>query len=136
MPVLTKSLKDPAAPADGVRVLIARFRPRGVRKDAETWAAWDKRLAPSQALFDALNGRRREGGRVVARGLPPLGWEAFRARFLGEMRAAPAEVALAEWAARAAAETVTLLCHCARPAQCHRALVQALLRARGHRGLH
>ncbi|MCO5165491.1 MAG: DUF488 family protein [Planctomycetes bacterium] len=128
MPVLTKSLAEPVAPEDGLRVLIARYRPRGVRRGAETWGAWDKRLAPSQALFDAMNGRRRERGRVVARDLPPLGWEAFRARFLDEMRGAPARAALAEWAAHAAEETVTLLCHCAAPDRCHRALVQGLLR--------
>lgn len=128
MPVRTRSVKEPVAPADGTRVLITRFRPRGVRKGAETWVAWDKRLAPSLELFDAYQGRRREGRRVVESGLTPLTWDEFTRRFEAEMRAPAAREALAGYRARAAGgETITLLCYCDDAARCHRGLVQALL---------
>lgn len=128
MPVRTKSLRDPVEKrADGLRVLIALFRPRGVASAAEPWDAWDKRLAPSQALFDAYRGRAREGGRVTKRGLEGISWEEYERRFREEMQAPGAQAALAEWRAAARAGTVTLLCHCEDPERCHRAIVQELL---------
>jgi uncharacterized protein YeaO (DUF488 family) len=121
-------VKEPVAPGDGTRVLITRFRPRGVRKGAETWVAWDKRLAPSLDLFDAYQGRRREGRRVVESGRTPLTWDEFTRRFQDEMRAPAAREALAGYRARAAAgETITLLCYCDDAARCHRGLVEKLL---------
>lgn len=132
MPVRTKALGDHVEKrADGLRVLIARFRPRGVAATAETWDAWDKRLAPSQELFDAYRGRRREGGRVTARGLAGISWEDYERRFREEMQAPEAQTALAEWRAAAQAGTVTLLCHCEDAAHCHRSLVQELLSGGG-----
>lgn len=128
MPVRTKSVKEPAAPDDGTRVLITRFRPRGVRKGAETWVAWDKRLAPSLELFDAYRGRARDGRRVVERGLAPIAWDEFTRRFAEEMRAPAAREALAGYRARAGAgEALTLLCYCDDAARCHRGLVEKLL---------
>ncbi len=113
---------------DGRRVLITRYRPRFVRKGEESWAEWDKRLAPSVALLDAAFGKRREGGRVVARGLPPLPWEEFAARYREEMQAPPATAALAALRDRSVAgETLTLLCYCADEERCHRSLARDLL---------
>lgn len=128
MPVKTRSLRDPVEADDGTRVLITRYRPRGVRRGAETWAAWDQRLAPSAALLDALRGRRRAGRRVVERGGQGLTWAEFEARFGVEMATDAARAALDAWRARArAGETITLLCHCAAADTCHRRLVQALI---------
>lgn len=42
-----KSLKEPTEDSDGLIVLIARFRPRYLRKEDENWDAWWKELAPS-----------------------------------------------------------------------------------------
>jgi uncharacterized protein YeaO (DUF488 family) len=131
MTIRAKSLAEPPAPEDGLRVLITRFRPRGVRKGAETWATWDRRLAPSAALLDLYRGKRREHGRVVARGLEPLPWDEFTRRYEAELAGPDGQAALAEWRARAAGETVTLLCHCEDEARCHRGLAARLLRARG-----
>src|SRR5688572_17297323 len=128
MPVRTKSLHERSEKrADGLRVLIARFRPRGVASTAETWDAWDKRLAPSQELFDAYRGRRREGGRVTARGLEGISWEEYERRFREEMQGPEARQALAEWRGPAQAGTVTLLCHCEDAEHCHRSIVAELL---------
>ena|SRR5688500_10134035 len=128
MPVRTKSLSDrPERKADGLRVLIARFRPRGVAASAESWDAWDKRLAPSQELFDAYRGRKREGGRVTARGLAGISWEEYERRFREEMQGAEAQTALGEWRASAQKGPVTLLCHCEDAEHCHRSIVAELL---------
>lgn len=130
----TKSLGAPAVPGDGLRVLIARYRPRGVPGSEETWQKWDRRLAPSVALVDAFYGKRRVAGRVVARGLPPLPWPEYAARFNVEMKSEPARQALVEYARRAAAgETITLLCHCADESHCHRSIVARMIRARQSR---
>jgi uncharacterized protein YeaO (DUF488 family) len=128
MPVRTKSLHDPVEPQDGTRVLIARFQPRGTAKAARTWSMWDKRLAPSQALFDAFRGRERKGGRVVARDLEGISWEEYARRFEEEMALPDAQRALGDWRLCAQkGETITLLCHCADAAHCHRTIVQRLL---------
>jgi uncharacterized protein YeaO (DUF488 family) len=46
-----KSLKEPTNPEDGLRILIARYRPRYLPKNKESWDLWWKDLAPSKALF-------------------------------------------------------------------------------------
>ena len=48
--IRTKRLEDAPQGEDGTRVLVTRYRPRGVRKADETWDAWDRRLAPPVAL--------------------------------------------------------------------------------------
>ncbi len=128
--VKTKRLADPVEPSDGARVLIARYRPRGVKKSAETWQRWDKRLAPSVALVDAWYGKRRRGGKLVGK-TAPIAWDEYRRRFAEEMASGEARAALAEYAARAAAgEVITLLCYCPDPERCHRGLVAQMLTSR------
>ena len=46
-----KSLKELTNPEDGLRILIARYRPRYLPKNNESWDQWWKDLAPSKALF-------------------------------------------------------------------------------------
>lgn len=119
---------DPDDPDDGLRLLITRFRPRGVRKTEEPWDRWEKRLAPGLELFDAFWGRRREGRKVVASGLPSIGFAAFKKRFLTELKSPDAKAALAEIRERVArGETTTLLCFCEDASQCHRTIVESLL---------
>jgi uncharacterized protein YeaO (DUF488 family) len=70
-------------------------------------------------------------GRVAARGRAPIAWPDYLRRFRAEMEAYSAQQALAEYAARIAdGETITLLCHCADAARCHRSLVAELIAAR------
>ena len=113
-------------------MLITRYRPRGVKKSAEPWDRWDKRLAPSERLLDAFLGRRREGRRLVATDLTPLSFEAFAARYREEMRSDDAQEALDEYRALAKREPVTFLCYCEDEARCHRSLARSL--ACGGRG--
>src|SRR4051812_30243654 len=39
--IKTKRWDDPKVPDDGHRLLVCRYRPRGVAKADETWDAWD-----------------------------------------------------------------------------------------------
>jgi uncharacterized protein YeaO (DUF488 family) len=128
--IRTKSLAEAAASDDGDRILITRYRPRAVARGAESWHAWDKRLAPSVALLDLAFGKVRESGRVIVRDAEPLAWAEFEARFRQELRQPDAAAALAELRQRSAAgETVTLLCYCADERRCHRGIVRAVLAA-------
>src|ERR671912_2875709 len=99
MPTRTKQWNDPREPEDGHRLLVSRYRPRGVAKADETWDAWAPDLGPSQALHAAFYGK---GG-------VPVNWPVYRNRYLLEMR--KQRDAIAKLAKRSrAGETITLLC--------------------------
>jgi uncharacterized protein YeaO (DUF488 family) len=118
MPVKTKRWNDPAANDDGFRLLICRYRPRGVAKTAETWDEWWPELAPSRELHAAYWGKSG----------PPITFAQYRPRYMTEMQAQVFRIrALAERVA--AGETVTLLCSsaCDNPDHCHRTLLATLI---------
>jgi uncharacterized protein YeaO (DUF488 family) len=118
VPVKTKRWNDPPDADDGFRVLVCRYRPRGVTKAKETWEEWWPELGPSRALHAAYWGKT---GR-------PLTFDEYVPRYLDEMRAQTFRIrALADRAA--AGETVTLLCSsaCVDPACCHRTLLARLI---------
>jgi uncharacterized protein YeaO (DUF488 family) len=128
VPLRTKRWNDPAEPVDGHRLLVCRIRPRGVAKAKETWDEWWPDLGPSRALLDDFHGK---GG-------TPIGWDAYRSRYLDEM-ARPAQLWRIRDLARrvAAGETITLLCSsaCTDPDRCHRTLLARLIEgARRHPG--
>src|SRR5438874_1619864 len=118
MPVKTKRWNDPREADDGFRLLVCRYRPRGVRKQDETWDDWQPELGPSAELHAAYYGKR---------GLP-ISWAVYRGRYLGEMRRQrEAIAALAERLRRG--ETITLLCSsaCVNESRCHRTLLKGLI---------
>jgi uncharacterized protein YeaO (DUF488 family) len=118
MPVKTKRWDDPADADDGFRLLICRYRPRGLPKEAETWDAWKPDLGPSRELHAAAYGKK---------GLK-FTWDDYRRRYLAEMRAQTA--AIRELADRVrGGETITLLCSsaCERESRCHRSLLRELI---------
>ena len=51
--IRTRRWNDPAEAGDGTRILITRYRPRGVAKADETWDVWMRHLAPSAELVAA-----------------------------------------------------------------------------------
>jgi len=73
-----KRAYEPAAPADGIRILVDRLWPRGVSKAALAIERWVKEIAPSDAL-------RRWFGH------DPERWDEFRRRYAAEFakQAAP-----------------------------------------------
>ncbi|MGE5609461.1 MAG: DUF488 domain-containing protein [Bacillota bacterium] len=119
MPIKTKRWDDPREPDDGYRLLICRYRPRGLPKEQETWDAWEPDLAPSRELHAAAYGKGD---------LLKLPWEIYRSRYLKEMLAQkPKIAALAERVRQG--QAITLLCSsaCQREARCHRSLLRALI---------
>jgi uncharacterized protein YeaO (DUF488 family) len=118
VPIRTRRWNDRRLPGDGLRLLICRYRPRGVRKEEETWDEWDPDLGPSRELHaDAYGKRGRE-----------IDWQEYRQRYLREMKEqVPRIQALAERVRRG--ETITLLCSsaCEDDDRCHRSLLRALV---------
>ena len=120
MPVRTKRWNDPAEAADGFRLLVCRIRPRGVAKATEPWDDWWPDLGPSRGLLDDFHGKTA----------PPIAWEAYRQRYLEEMRGPGQLWRIRDLARRVAGgETITLLCSsaCTDPTHCHRTLLACLV---------
>ncbi|HZN67040.1 MAG TPA: DUF488 family protein [Tepidisphaeraceae bacterium] len=120
MPLKTKRWNDPKEPDDGHRLLITRYRPRGVSKADETWDEWEPALGPSKELLAAFK----------TEGASPLQWGQYRRRYLEEQkRNMPMVEALARRVT--AGETITLLCSssCVRESRCHRSLLRELIEA-------
>ncbi len=70
--VSVKRVYEPAVPSDGVRVLVERLWPRGMRKEALKMNAWLKDVAPSGTL-------RRWFSH------DPAKWTEFRRRYFVEL---------------------------------------------------
>lgn len=120
MPLRTKRWNDPLEADDGYRLLVTRYRPRGVKTTEETWDGWLIQLAPSQKLHADAYGK---SGVTIP-------FDEYRTRYLREMEAQ--RFLIEGLAARVdAGETITLLCSsaCVDPARCHRTLLAALIEA-------
>jgi uncharacterized protein YeaO (DUF488 family) len=118
VPVRTKRWNDPVEPEDGYRLLVCRYRPRGVKKEEEPWDAWCNALAPSVELHADVYGKHGE----------PIPWEAYVPRYFAEM--SRQRYWIEGFAKRIRdGETITLLCSsaCVDPDRCHRTLLAELL---------
>ena len=116
--IKTKRWNDPIEVDDGYRVLVCRYRPRGLRKQQETWSHWLCDLGPSRSLHSDLYGKH---------GIP-IQWAEFARRYLQEMRDQQEHVAML---ARLllGGEAITLLCSsaCVEPRRCHRTILRGLI---------
>lgn len=83
MPVALKRAYDKPSTADGVRVLVDRLWPRGVKKEDANIRAWLRDLAPSDQLRRWFHAR-------------PAQWQKFRERYLQELSEPAAARALVE----------------------------------------
>jgi uncharacterized protein YeaO (DUF488 family) len=120
MPIRTKRWNDSRDQGDGFRVLVTRYRPRGVSKAQETWDQWLPKLGPSKELHAAVYTTRAS----------PIAWPVYRARYLAEQRANRGLIE--ELAKRSmAGETITLLCSsaCERESRCHRSILREMIEA-------
>lgn len=75
-----KRAYDPAAADDGVRVLVDRLWPRGLRKADVAADLWLKDAAPSATLREWF-------------GHDPARWDGFRERYRAELAARPGVIA-------------------------------------------
>lgn len=71
-----KRAYEPADPADGVRLLVERLWPRGLKKDSLKIESWTKNIAPSTELRKWFSH-------------DPAKWDEFRRRYFEELRASP-----------------------------------------------
>jgi uncharacterized protein YeaO (DUF488 family) len=119
--IRTKRWDDPKEPGDGFRILVCRYRPRGLPKADETWDIWMPNLGPSKALHAAVYGKSG----------PAIPWTQYRTAYLKEMLA-ERDVIDALAARVQGGETITLVCSssCDRESRCHRSLLKALIEAR------
>src|SRR3954452_16806624 len=92
--VRLKRAYEPAAVADGYRVLIDRLWPRGVSRERAHLDEWDRELPPSRALRQCC-------------GPEPNRFPEFRRRYIDELRRERPR--LAELRRRAREGTVTLV---------------------------
>jgi uncharacterized protein YeaO (DUF488 family) len=83
MSVSLKRAYEPPAETDGMRVLVDRLWPRGVRKSRARIDLWLKDLAPSTALRKWF-------------GHDPGKWPEFRKRYRAELKGNPALAELRE----------------------------------------
>lgn len=122
----TKSVHTPIEPRDGLRLLVARGRGRGL--PANRFDAWMANLGPSEELRDAILAGRISWSEYSRRYrkelLEPGGVDARNERIKNYGQ--KFTLRLLQHLARK--QTITLLCHCAEAEQhCHRHLLKALL---------
>lgn len=110
--VRIKRAYEAPEPGDGVRILIDRLWPRGVKKEALALDDWNKDLSPSTELRQWF-------------GHDPALWDGFRTRYTQELRAHAA--ALAALQNRAQHEVITLVYSAHDEAHNNAVLVRELL---------
>jgi uncharacterized protein YeaO (DUF488 family) len=115
MDVRLKRAYEPAAPADGYRVLIDRLWPRGLSREQARLDCWDKELAPSTSLRQWF-------------GHEPSRFADFRRRYIEELRSQRPR--LAALRRRARQGTLTLV-YSARDAEHNDAVALADVLRRG-----
>ena len=106
------------ADEDGYRLLVCRYRPRGVKKENEPWDAWCSALAPSVELHADVYGK-------TGTAIP---WNEYVPRYHEEMKRQ--RYWIEGFAKRVRdGETITLLCSsaCTDEARCHRTLLAKLI---------
>lgn len=113
MAIKTKSIFKPAEAEDGLRILITRFYPQGIKK--EHFDLWLRELSPSiDLLLSYKHGVRS--------------WQEFKSIFVSELRnnidSLEALQALNNEAMRT---NVTLLCYEKEGQPCHRHLVRDMI---------
>jgi uncharacterized protein YeaO (DUF488 family) len=122
----TKSVHSPIEPGDGLRLLVARGRGRGL--PADRFDVWMANLGPSEQLRDAILAGRISWSEYSRRYrkelLEPGGADARNKRIKNYGQ--KFILRLLQHLARN--QTITLLCHCAEAEpHCHRHLLKALL---------
>ena len=122
MPLKHARWNTPKEPDDGFRVLVTRYRPRGLPKAKELWDVWWRELGPSEELFARFKGKAG----------PPVTLAEYREIYVQEMSAPEPQKRIRELAERLdRGEDVTLLCSrdCFIAEACHRTVLAKLVEA-------
>ncbi len=110
-----KSIYDPVSKDDGVRVLVTRYWPRGVRK--EKAGCWLKELGTEPQLIKVWKAGK-------------IGWEEFEKRYRAEYKSEEKKKGFEELKGiikGADGRNVTLLCACRDDEHCHREILKDML---------
>ena len=107
-----KRIYDVPDDADGLRILVMRLWPRGIRKDKVD--RWLKELGADRDLLRAW-----KAGEV--------NWPERRERYLAGLERPEAAAELDHLRALARDHTVTLMCACKDERECHRSLLRDVL---------
>jgi len=114
MMIKTKSVYKPKEDEDGIRVLITRFYPRGIRKGH--FDQWLRELAPTKELLKSYK-------------MGEINQKQFTIRFLKQIKADKVSKKTIQTLTELAKETdITLLCYEPDGVFCHRHLVQDVIR--------
>jgi uncharacterized protein YeaO (DUF488 family) len=106
---VARSVYDPKSSDDGLRVLVMRYWPRGIRK--EKVDIWLKDLGPSNELI-----KDWKFGRLM--------WSQFKARYAADLKDQNRRDMIRELARRSKAGKMTLLCGCRDATRCHRTVLK------------
>lgn len=117
-------LGSPRADAEGLRIGTVRRPPRGMRKEEyaskNIYDVWFPNLSPSEELLKEA--KSADDARS---------WQAFRRKFLAEMKQHNASHDLDLLAALSHQANIALGCYCEDENRCHRSILRELLAARG-----
>jgi uncharacterized protein YeaO (DUF488 family) len=134
-------LKEQIGNSDGLRILIARYRPRYLPKDKENWDHWWKDLAPSRELWRAYIKDKK------------IDWPEYKRRYIQEIKNNPEAVQLLlilssyinnnddgdiqkynniqgqekMYDIIQEYNTITFLCHCKDEKYCHRSIIKEMI---------
>lgn len=111
MAVKTKNIYDPVESADGYRVLVMRFWPRGVSKDKIN--KWEKELGTPPDLI-----KKWKKGSIC--------WSDFTKQYRDYVLGHNDKID--NLAKKADKKTITLLCSCHDEKHCHRTLLAQIIR--------
>jgi uncharacterized protein YeaO (DUF488 family) len=104
-----KSIYDPKSREDGLRVLVMRYWPRGIKKVKVD--VWFKDLGTNKELIRAW-----KSGKVT--------WSKFRKRYIADLKNEQKQAIIRDLAKRSKTAKITLLCGCRDAKTCHRTILR------------
>jgi uncharacterized protein YeaO (DUF488 family) len=110
--IQTKRIYDPPDPNEGLRLLVMRYWPRGIKK--ERIDRWVREVSPGPGLI-----KKWKSGRIS--------WKEFEEAYFKEMKEEAAAVRVRELRSLAREGPITLFCGCVEEAHCHRILLKRLV---------
>ena len=113
--VRTKSVYSVPDENDGLRVLVTRYWPRGVRKEAQDH--WIRDLGPAPALIKKWKAGEIEWEEFERAYREEFKKDTRKSEFLSELKSI----------VKPAGKDVTLLCTCKEDETCHRKLLKEML---------
>ena len=117
-------LGSPRAEGEGLRIGTVRRPPRGVRKEEYSskniYDVWFPNLSPSEPLLKEALAAKDEKS-----------WQAFKRKFLAEMKLPEASKDLDLLAALSHRTNMSMGCYCEDESRCHRSILRELLIMRG-----